>query len=82
MELNNLEIPYVWYISDCMVKGFDNIKESYGNILSVSFMLIYTLKYRFCSEKNDAYCDFNFSSAFYHLYSSLCNLIDLFFWNS
>ena len=42
-------------------------------------MLIYTLIYRFCSEKNDPYCNFNFSQAFYHLYSSICNLIDLFF---
>ena len=42
-------------------------------------MLIYTLIYRFCSGKNDPYCNFNFSQAFYHLYSSICNLIDLFF---
>ena len=61
MESNDPEIPYVWHISDCMVKRFDNIKESYGNILNISFMLIYTLKYRFYSEKNDAYCNFNFS---------------------
>ena len=79
IESNNPEIPYVWHISDCMVKGFDNIKESYANILSVSFMVIYTLKYRFCSEKNEEYCNFTFSSAFYHLYSSIRNLIDLFF---
>ena len=79
IESNNPEIPYVWHIRDCMVKGFDNIKESYSNILSVSFMLIYTLKYRFCSEKNEEYCNFTFSSAFYHLYSSIRYLFDLFF---
>ena len=79
IESNNPEIPYVWHINDCMVKGFDNIKESYANILSVSFMLVYTLKYRFCSGKDDEYCNFTFSSAFYHLYSSIRKLIDLFF---
>ena len=79
IESNNPEIPYVWHISDCMVKGYDNIKESYANILSVCFMLLYTLKYRFCSKKNEEYCNFTFSSAFYHLYNSIFNLIDLFF---
>ena len=79
IESNNPEIPYVWHINDCMIKGFDNIKESYANILSVSFMLLYTLKYRFCSKENENYCSFTFSSAFYHLYNSVPKLIDLFF---
>jgi len=79
IESNNPEIPYVWHINDCMVKGYEKIKESYANILSISYMLLYTIKYRFISDDNESYCNFSFSSAFYHLYNSLINLVDIFF---
>ena len=79
IESNNPEIPYVWHINECMVKGYEKIKESYANILSISYMLLYTIKYRFISDDNESYCNFSFSSAFYHLYNSLINLVDIFF---
>jgi hypothetical protein len=79
IESNNPEVPYVWHINECMVKGYEKIKESYANILSASYMLLYTIKYRFISDDNESYCNFYFSSAFYHLYNSLINLIDIFF---
>ena len=45
---SNIEsFPYKWKISKWVTKGTENIKESFFDDLSVSYYLLYCLKYRF-----------------------------------
>ena len=73
------DFPYTWKITECMIKGYEKVKLSYFTILSVAFMFLYTLKYRFYSESYQQFCCFSFVSAFYHLYNSFLRIIDIFF---
>ena len=79
IESNEPDFPYVWHITECMIKGYEKVKESYFNILSIAFMFLYTLKFRFVSETYYYLCGFSFMSAFYHLYNSIVLIIDLLF---
>ena len=73
------DFPYIWHITECMIKGYEKVKLSYFSILSAAFMFLYTLKYRFYSENYKEFCGFSFVSVFYHLYNSFLRIIDLFF---
>ena len=79
IESNIPDFPYTWHITSCMIAGYDNIKETYYNILATSFMFIYTLKYRFAKENYNHFFQFSFLSAFYHFLNTFKRLIDLFF---
>lgn len=79
IQSNIPDFHYTWHITECMIKGYDLVKESYLSILSIAFMFIYTLKYRFCPENYKEFCTFSIKSAFYHFYNSIINFIDLFF---
>ena len=79
IESNVPNFPYVWHITECMIKGYEKVKDSYANILSIAFMFLYTLKYRFISDSYKEFCVFCFQSAFFHLYNSFIRLIDLLF---
>ena len=73
------DFPYTWHITECMIKGYNGVKEAYFNILSAAFMFIYTLKYRFFSDKYEELCYFSIKSSFYHLYNAVVRFVDLFF---
>ena len=79
IQSNIPDFPYTWHIVECMIKGYDKVKESFFSILSFAFMFIYTLKYRFYTDKYDEYCSFSIKSSFYHLYKSMIRFVDLFF---
>ena len=79
IESNIPDFPYTWKITECMIKGYENVKNSYANILSASFMFVYTLKFRFYSDKYEEFCFFSFISCFYHFYHTFVLLIDLLF---
>ena len=73
------DFPYTWHLTECMIKGYEKLKLSYFNILSASFMFLYSLKYRFYSEDYKDFCSFSIFSSFYHLYIAIIRLIELFF---
>ena len=79
IESNIPNFPYVWHITECMIKGYEKVKDSYCDILSVAFMFLYTLKFRFVSKNYKEFCVFCFQSAFFHLYNSIIRFVDLLF---
>lgn len=73
------ELPYTWKLSKLTVKGLKNIYFRYRKDMSISFLLFYSLYYRFSNYNYQKLFPCSFPSSFYNLYISFYKLIHLFF---
>ena len=73
------ELPYTWKLSKLTVKGIQNIKLRYRKDMSISFLFLYSLYYRFSTYKYKKLFPCSFPSSFYNLYLAVYNIINLFF---
>ena len=73
------ELPYTWKLSYFTVKGIKNIKLRYQKDMSLSFLFLYSLYYRFSTYNYKGIFPCSFPSSAYHLYQSIYNIINLFF---
>ena len=75
----NPELPYTWKLSNFTVKGIQNVKFRYKKDMSISFLFLYSLYYRFSTYNYKDLFPCSFPSSAYHLYDSVYNIINLFF---
>ena len=73
------ELPYKWKLSKLTVKGIENIKYRYRKDMSISFLFLYSLYYRFSTYHYDKVFPLSFPSSIYYLYYSIYQIIHLFF---
>ena len=75
----NPELPYTWKLSCFTVKGMKNNKLRYKKDMSLSFLFLYSLYYRFSKYNFKSLFPCSFPSSFYHLYFTFYQMIHLFF---
>ena len=73
------ELPYTWKLSKLTVKGIQNVKYRYRKDMSISFLFLYSLYYRFSTYNYKNLFPCSFPSSFYNLYLSFHQIINLFF---
>ena len=73
------ELPYTWKLSKLTVKGIQNVKFRYRKDMSISFLFLYSLYYRFSAYNYKKVFPCSFPSSFYHFYLSIYQIINLFF---
>ena len=69
-------LPYIWKLSNFIIKGIKNVIIRYLKDMSISFFFIYTMKNRFNIE-NYKYFSLSFFSSIYHLYLTIFNLLNI-----
>lgn len=72
------ELPYTWKLSKLTVKGIQNVKFRYRKDMSISFLFLYSLYYRFSTYNYKKLFPCSFPSSFYHFYLSIYQIINLF----
>ena len=75
----NPELPYTWKLAYFTVKGIKNVKLRYQKDMSISFLFLYSLYYRFSTYNYNNLFPCSFPSSAYHLYKFFYNTINLFF---
>lgn len=69
-------LPYVWQLSQLIVKGYENIIDTLWSDMSSSFFFIYTVKDRFTCDNYQGFA-FSFPSSFYSMYCFLWETTNL-----
>ena len=73
------DLPYKWKLSKLTVKGIENVKYRYRKDMSISFLFLYSLYYRFSTYNYKKIFPLSFPSSIYYLYYSIYQIIHLFF---
>ena len=73
------DLPYKWKLSKLTVKGIENVKYRYRKDMSISFLFLYSLYYRFSTYNYERTFPLSFPSSIYYLYYSIYQIIHLFF---
>ena len=73
------DLPYKWKLSKLTVKGIENVKYRYRKDMSISFLFLYSLYYRFSTYNYEKIFPLSFPSSVYYLYYTIHQIIHLFF---
>lgn len=66
-------LPYIWYITNWIIRGLNNIYKDFEDAIGISFLLIYKLKHRF--KFSSSGLGFSINDSFFAIYEAIKQIV-------